>query len=66
MCPGMIATEGATRALEPHTEFLEVLKSMGFKRASVEDGTRLVLQQIDEATRETHAFISEKGESLPW
>jgi hypothetical protein len=66
LCPGLVDTDGSREAIAPFPEFQELLTQMGHKAAPVEDGTRLILEQIDKATRETSGFISEKGETLPW
>jgi hypothetical protein len=62
----MVDTDAAREIAVRLPEFKAVLDKMGLKPAAVEDGSRLVLDQIDKATRETSGFVNEKGETVPW
>jgi hypothetical protein len=65
LSPGMVETDmSRTAAADPKVQ--ELLKQMGAHAQKVEDASKLVLQQIDAATRETSSLMSHEGKVIPW
>jgi hypothetical protein len=61
----MVETDMSRAAIQV-PEIQQMLNNMNVKVAQPEHAARLVLQQIDAATRETTDFIDENGNKLPW
>jgi NAD(P)-dependent dehydrogenase (short-subunit alcohol dehydrogenase family) len=64
MHPGLVDT-GLISTANAYPELAEMVKSLNLVPLAPEDSARMVLQQIDAATRET-GFINEEGQGLPW
>jgi hypothetical protein len=62
ICPGANATDLMDAAIQDDPAFAYV-KDLAIP---AEEGAALVLQRIDEATRETNMFISRTGATIPW
>jgi hypothetical protein len=64
ICPGPVDTDmGRDVNLTPAA--LAVLEKLGAHMQTPEESSRLVLQQIGAATRET-GFINQDGKPIPW
>jgi hypothetical protein len=61
----MVDTDMGLSAREA-PEFKALLQQMGAKGQAPEESARLILQQIDGATRETNNFVSHEGKTIPW
>jgi hypothetical protein len=64
ICPGAVDTDmGGNADMTPAA--LAVLKKLGAQTKTSEESSRLMLQQIDAATRET-GFTNQDGKPVPW
>jgi hypothetical protein len=61
----MVRTDMSTAATAS-PEAQAVLKQMGAQFMEPEEAARLIMQQIDTATRETNSFMNLTGEVIPW